>query len=152
MGKQTPTSKQAAVELAAQLSSNATYYAAILNPDHQLWRDLGGTGREHLRTLQFLRMEQNRPLLLAALQSLKPREALETLRMIVSWSVRFLIVGGLGGGTMEKQFGEKARQVRDGEATTAKDVAALMAAVVPGDAEFQSSFSNARVSQAWLAR
>ncbi|MCP4547156.1 MAG: DUF262 domain-containing protein [bacterium] len=150
--KTATTSKQAAIALGAELQAHAHLYAALLNPNHTHWVGVGGTAKEHVATLQLLRMEQNRPLLLAGLRHFSVPEVRKTLRLIVSWSARFLVVGGLGGGTMERHYSDRANEVRSGEITTAEELARAMAGVVPTDAQFRSSFSTVRVSQTWLAR
>jgi Protein of unknown function (DUF1524) len=71
---------------------------------------------------------------------------------MVSWSVRFLIAGGGGGGVLDKAYGSRAREVSRGEITTAKQLRERMADVVPNDETFKSAFSNATVRKTNLAR
>jgi hypothetical protein len=102
--------------------------------------------------LRLLRMAHNRPLLLAIMARFDIAEARIALRLLVSWAVRSLIVGGVGGGTLERHYSERAKGLSDGQLHTGKKLAEAMAVVVPTDAQFESAFSAARVSQSYLAR
>jgi uncharacterized protein with ParB-like and HNH nuclease domain len=144
--------KQSAIDFASELAENARLYAAILNSDHEVWQPLGTDSRQHVQTLLNLRLEQYRPLLLAALVKFAPRELKKTLRLLVSWNVRLLVVGGLGGGTMERYYADGGKKIRDQEIKTASDLVKYAVAFVPGDAEFEAAFATATVSQAFLAR
>jgi len=144
--------KQAAVDFSIELSNNARLYAAILNSDHELWIPLGSETRQHVQTLLNLRLEQYRPLLLACLESFSPKELRKILKLLVSWNVRFLIVGGLGSGTMEKYYANGGKKVRDKEITLAGELAKYFLNYVPDDSQFEVAFSNARVTQNFLAR
>jgi uncharacterized protein with ParB-like and HNH nuclease domain len=145
-------SKQNAFDFADQLSDGAKLYAALLNPRHELWNKYSPKAREHIETLMQLRLEQFRPLLIAVLSRFTPAEVTKTLHYLVSASVRFLVVGGLGGGTMERVYSETAVKVQKKDITGAKGVAASLAKFVPTDSEFRANFATARVSQSYLAR
>ncbi|MCY1078540.1 DUF262 domain-containing protein [Archangium lansingense] len=149
--KKTPN-KQSAVKLADELADSAQLYAAIVNPNHVHWANYGASARKHLETLQLLRMEQFRPLLLAVLAKFDAKNVERTMALLVSWSVRFLVVGGLGGGSLERHYALKAQEVRSGAITNAAQLAKEMLSVVPTDAEFENEFKVARVSQSYLAR
>ena len=150
--KEKITSKQSAIDLALNLEENAFLYAAILNPQDEAWQKYGSTARQHLEILHTLRMTQNRPLLLAILKHFDTNSVRTSLRLLVSWSVRFLICGGVGSGGMEQRYSESARRVRSAEIKDSQSLIGFMSDIVPGDAQFESSFSNARASQAYLAR
>ncbi len=150
--KRTIRTKQSAIDFSSELAENARLYAAILNSDHEVWQPLGTASRQHVQTLLNLRLEQYRPLLLAALVKMPPKELKKSLRLFVSWNVRLLVVGGLGGGTMEKYYADGGKKIRDGEISTAAELMKYATAFVPGDAQFEAAFATATVSQAFLAR
>jgi uncharacterized protein DUF262 len=137
--KGTIKSKQAAIGLANDLGENANLYAAILNPSHSFWNDFAPSTRKHIATLQQLQMQQVRPLLLAV-ATLPKVEVARALRLLVNYSVRFLIVGGLGGGALEDQYARLAIKIRSNKITTAKALAQELGKVVPLDVAFRSSF------------
>ena len=150
--KKTVNSKQGAIDLAKQLSDEAAAYAAMLNPGHPRWKALGGNTRKDIETLLGLKMEQFRPLLLAALASFSNAQIKKVLSYLVSASVRFLVVGGLGGGTMERVYSDTAAKVRAKTITSARAVAKELASTVPSDKEFETSFESVKVPRAYLAR
>jgi len=144
--------KQSAIDFSVELADNARLYAAILNSDHDFWQSLGSGGRQLVQSLLYLKLEQYRPLLLACLHTFPPKEILKTLKLLVSWNVRLLVVGGLGGGTIERYYSLGGKKVRDKEISSANELIKFAVDFIPGDAEFEASFSTARVSQAYLAR
>jgi hypothetical protein len=105
-----------------------------------------------MATINLLRMVQIRPLLLAILSGFSPVEVKKILPVMVSWGVRFLISGGLGGGTLERHYSERARDIQSGAITSASGVLDAMKTIVPSDGQFQTAFSTARVSTNYLAR
>ena len=145
-------SKQKAIDFATALGEEADNYTSLLSPHSQLWNAYGAETRNHLETLITLQAEQIRPLMLSVVKLFTIGEAQKAFRLFVSWSVRFLIAGGGGGGTMERNYSARAVSIREGEITTATDLAKSMAGIIPNDAEFESAFSTARVSQTHLAR
>lgn len=144
--------KSDAVQLAKDLEAGAGLYAAMLNVDHPAWKSYGSSTREHMGTINTLGMVQIRPLLLAVLETFAVSEVKVALRNMVSWGVRLLIVGGLGGGVMEDHYSDAARRVRKKEIKNAAALRAALSKVIPNDAVFQESFSIARVSKSALAR
>lgn len=146
------TSKQAAIDLTTELADNARLYAAILNSEHELWKKYSTTTHHHMATINLLRMIQIRPLLLALLSKFSNVELQKIFPVMVSWGVRFLVSGGLGGGTLEKHYSDRAKEVRNGELETAVSLVDKMSDVVPSDKKFEDAFSTTRVSKNYLAR
>jgi hypothetical protein len=62
------------VEFIGELQKAAVVYSALLSSNHEYWEDLGATVRTNVESLLRLELEQNRPLLLAALQHFTTRE------------------------------------------------------------------------------
>lgn len=139
-------------EFVTNLQGAASIYAALLSSGHDYWDDLGATVRENIETLLRLDLAQHRPLLLAVLQHFTVPEKKALLRSLVSWSVRGIVVGGIGGGTAEKAFCGAAKKIRDGQIHTTQDVLEEIGAIVPSDAQFKESFATARVPKATIAR
>jgi hypothetical protein len=146
------SSKQAAVDLALGLEAGARFYAALLSSGHELWNEYGASTRQHIDTINLLRMVQVRPLLLAILAKFSIQEAKKAFRMVVAWGVRFLVHGGLGGGVLEDNYCQRASAINADTISTAKQLGLAMASVVPSDKAFEDAFANATISQAYLAR
>jgi hypothetical protein len=143
-----------AVETIAALSSNASDYIAILLPrDHSRWNEFSRSAKDSLYTISHeLGGEQIRPLILAVVRNFSVKEAEKALELMVSWSVRFLIAGGGGGGLLDKNYGLRARDITKGDISTAKQLREKMADVVPNDESFKRAFSTATVRKTNLAR
>ncbi len=145
--KEKITSKQKAIDFSNTLANSARTYAAIVNTDNELWASYGSEARSYMAILNLLGMTQIRPLIISILQQFSPTEVKKSLRLFVSWAVRFVIVGGVGGGTLENHYSTRASEVT---AETIKTAAALlkeMRAIVPSDDDFQIAFSSATVSR-----
>lgn len=140
------------VSFSDQLDQESSLYGAIISPEHEFWTSASAATQDALRTLDLLGLVQFRPTLLAALVHLPMPEVEKLLVLLVSWNVRLLIVGGLGGGVMESRYSEIGQDIRRGEVKTANDIANLAQAFVPNDSEFRSAFAEARVSTVRIAR
>jgi hypothetical protein len=72
--------------------------------------------------------------------------------MIVAWTVRFLICGSGGSGTLETAYADRAAGVSSGKVSTAQALWEPMKAIVPDDVTFKDKFAKATVSNANLAK
>lgn len=146
------TTSASALSFLSTISSAATDYAALFNPEHEKWNDYDDSIRRSISTImRDLRVAQIRPLMFAVAQKFSSAEAARAFRMFVSWSVRFLIVGGRGG-FLDRNYALLAEQVGTGKIKTADALADAARDVVPTDSAFEESFKSAQVSQAHLAR
>ena len=143
-----------AISMVNLLDTFATDYIALLTPaDHLRWADFDSKTRDYIATVtQELGIEQIRPLMLAVSQFFEIEEAKRVFRMFLSWPVRFLIVGGSGGGNLDKHYGLRAKEVSSREIRMAKSLAERMTDVIPGDEVFRNSFRTTNVRRTNLAR
>lgn len=148
------TKEQQAIDMVASLDSAAEDYVALLAPmQHPRWSDFPSSTRKTIDILtNQLESVQIRPLMLAVTRCFNKKETQKAFEMFVSWSVRFLIVGGGGGGKLDRYYGTRARDVTNGKIMSAKELAANMADVVPQNRQFQEAFSQANVRTSSLAR
>lgn len=140
-----------AAEFVSQLAYSAPSYAALLDGDHYRWHELG-VDRSLSDSVLRLSLEQPRPLLLAAMDTLDGDTLREVLEAIVSWGTRGLIVGGIGGGTNERYYATAAEAVRRGRARDRLTVAKELEPIIPPDAVFSSAFAERRVVNPRLSR
>jgi hypothetical protein len=150
--KEGVTTSQAAATFAKDLERSSKTYAALLNPSDAFWNPWGTATKEAISNLGKLGLEQIRPLLLAAVNNLTRAHAKRVLKASVSWAVRGLIVGGIGGGVAERAYCEGAVKISNKTVTTAPQVLSAITAVVPTDAVFKDAFKIARVSKHALSR
>jgi hypothetical protein len=143
--------KTEAIRLLNLLGEMANDYAAILNPQHPKWNEYGGDVRKAITTILYLGVTQIRPLMLAVARHFQPSHGTKAFRLMVAWSVRFLIVGGRGG-KLDEGYARLANEIHKGTIKTCKELQEKAAAFVPTDGQFRGSFETARVSVNKLAR
>lgn len=134
------------------LPDAARNYAALLDSEHELWTQYPEQLQGAAEALLRLDLKQYRPLALAVLQRFEGSELIRTFRGLVSWAVRGLIVGGIGGGAAERAYGLAAVKVRSGDLASAEDVLRQLIPIVPNDRDFTTAFAHARVPRAHVAR
>jgi hypothetical protein len=147
--------KHRAVEFVDEMEGNASDYAAIVSPDHKKWNTYDGyaTGvRNSIRTMQYLKVVNTRPLMLAVARHFSPEDADRAFRLFVNWTVRFLIVGGGRSGTLEEHYSLAAQEVASTKIKDTHSLAAKLSSIVPIDASFKQAFATATVSKRSLAR
>lgn len=146
--------RKQAVDITSALQQQANDYIALLTPlEHPRLSTFGREAKASLAAITtLLNIRQIRPLLLAILQHFDPAEARVAFEKCLSWSVRYLIVGGAGGGVLERYYGLRAKEVSAAEVKTAKQLAAKMDTIVPDDITFQRAFTIAEVSKIVIAR
>jgi uncharacterized protein with ParB-like and HNH nuclease domain len=138
------SSQKKAVEFASDLVDAARIYSAMRAPSHEYWKDYKSPTRDNLETLRLLDVSQSRPLLLAAMQQWKPPEINKTLKLLVAWTVRLIVVGGAGSGSTEAAFSKAAVDIRAGRIKDSKDLAQEFKSLVADDSEFENQFAVTR--------
>jgi Protein of unknown function DUF262/Protein of unknown function (DUF1524) len=152
--RQAVTGRQQAVDITIQLAADVVDYAALFSPlEHTGWKGYDKETRAYLYVMtRILQVVQIRPLLLAVIRSFTPQEAKKAFKDFLSWSVRFLVAGGAGGGVIERYYGLRAGEVATGKVKTADELKERMKGVIRTDAEFVEGFRQHRVSKVHLAR
>jgi len=79
-------------------------------------------------------------------------EVTKSLKLILSWLVRNLITGSMGGGTLEQTYANKAKEISDGNIKNAEELKEALLRLIPSDEEFKQKFEIATVSKHRLAR
>ena len=150
--KERITGTQQAVDLAVDLDRSAADYVALYDAASPRWRDLGARVQDAVFSFRELRVVQNRPLILAILRQFEDVEIRRSLPMLVSWTVRFLICGAGGSGTLENLFSTSAQKITAGEVASARQLLDSNRGSLPGDERFREAFSRATVTKNFLAR
>jgi hypothetical protein len=146
------TSKRNALNYSSELSEGARVYSALINTDHEFWSDFDPKVSGAVSTLNLLGMTQIRPLLLSILEKFDEKNVCTTFQKLVSVAVRFqIVVGGAGGGTMERLYADTAKSVTEGKITTSKEVISAFTNLPP-DSAFKTGFSIASISKQKIAR
>jgi len=150
--RDTVETPEQAVALATALAESAPLWAGMFDVDSDFWRALKPAAKERLRVLNALKVEQCRPLLLAAMRRMTANEIDAVVACILNWSVRWFVAGGGGAGVTERLYAETSKKVTDGAITTAAEIIAEFADKVPSDTDFQRAFAVVTVRRGWLAR
>jgi len=152
--KEKISGEHAAIETVMDLDDTSGDYIALLQAlDHPRLNFIGPDARATIYTITgLLGIEQIRPLMLAVLKSFSIDEAKAAYKKFVAWSVRYLIVGGGGGGLLDKHYGSLAQAVTKREILTAKGLSDRMSRNIPNDAVFQRAFESASVTKGTLSR
>ncbi len=145
-------SERDAREFVEGLQKAARLYAALLNSGHEYWQALGARARENVETLLRLQLEQHRPLLLSAMLHLTDVETRKLLRAMVAWSVRGMVVGGIGKGRTEAAYSAAAVAIREKRITTKEGLYRQLLPIIPPDEEFLGSFALMQESRSKIAR
>lgn len=150
--KERVTNEREAVEFVDDLKREARLYAALMNSENEFWQ-AGGTGlKKNVETILRLNLEQIRPLFLAVMKHFPPDELKKVLGAAIAWSVRGIIVGGIGGGTYEKRYCEAAVKVRQGEIKSEEELFTELSSMIPTDGQFLAAFAETQVTKSNLAR
>lgn len=145
--------KNQTITFITNLDRNTEMYLALLNPNHSLWKDYPVDCAIFISELKELRLTQNRPLILAILERFSDKEEVkEALRVITSWSVRNLITGVIGTGTLEKEFSNQAKLISEGIIKNTTEFKKSIQNLIPTDEQFISAFEITTVSKAYIAR
>ncbi|TNH14686.1 DUF262 domain-containing protein [Halomonas sp. BL6] len=145
------TSKRGSLKFSTELADTVRIYTALLNTDHDYWNDFSNDVAYSVSTFNLLGMTQIRPLLLALLNKFSAKKVSEAFKKLVSAAVRYQMVGGIGGGTLERVYSDTAKAVTEEKIKTPIEVIQAFKSV-PSDAAFLSAFSIATVSKQKIAR
>lgn len=145
--------KNQTITFISNLERNTETYLALLNPNHPLWKDYPSDCAAFISELKELGLTQNRPLLLAILGKFSNKEDIKNaLKLIVSWSVRNLITGVIGTGTLEKEFSNQAKRINEGKVRNTIELKKSVERIIPTDDQFKNAFKIASVSKSYIAR
>ena len=135
------------------LKNDVDKYLALLNHSLSFWDDYDSKCKDYIETLNYFGLTQYRPLVLMILKKFNNNEEVKkSLKLLVSWMVRNLIMGKLGGGTLEKAYIENAVKISREEITNARELRDSLKELIPTNEEFKDGFKIATVSKAKLVR
>jgi len=134
------------------LKNDVDIYKAILNHNSAFWSGYDNKCKEYIETLNYFGLEQYRPLLMSILKEFTKGEVTKSLKLILSWLVRNLITGRMGGGVLEQAYANVAKEVSNKNIKNAKELKGALTKFIPNDEEFKQQFGITTVSKHKLAR
>ena len=139
------TTAEAAFRLLDELERRAELFAAIFDPNHGYWLELGDA-RQHVRELELFRVRQATPLLFAAWESFSPADFVRVLRLVSAVSFRHTVVSGLNPNALEGVYHGAAKAVGERTARTPAAVFEHLRAIYVDDVKTRQDFSRLAVS------
>lgn len=121
----------------------ADWYVALADPNDELWDAYPGA-REHVRELVLYRVDQYKPLILAARGKLK-KGTTDLVRLLETCSVvsfRATIILHRNTADVLRAYQAAIRQVVDGDARTSAKIFEGLRSLYPSDEEFEVAFAN----------
>lgn len=146
------TGSQSALDVSDSLFKGAPLYVSICNPSREQWQEYGTQAPQDMTRLNLFGMTMMRPLILAILEHFKVSDVQKSLRLLVSWAVRFMICGGHSGTGIEKAYSDTAKAVRSGIIKSAAELVKGMNGKIPSDKTFREQFAIASSAKPYIAR
>lgn len=141
-----------AYNFAIELSKGASKYAALEDPNHEEWSNIGYNAKADLQVIARLNLVPIRILLMAAMDHFQVSELRKLIRATVSWSVRGMVTETINSTNTEEKYAEAAYSIRKGEATSVNQVRIILGTAIPSDETFKNAFSLMRVPKNMTAR
>ncbi len=135
--------KERVFSLIRELDENADLYAALRNPEDELWEK---EQKRYIGDLKMFSVRQPYPFLMAAYNKLEKQDFNKLLKACSIASFRYNVICNLHTGEQEKVYNDIAFNIAKGELKTAVDVIAKLKAVYPEDGVFGSAFADKELS------
>lgn len=140
-------SREKAFALLDDLEESAEWYAALDDPQDPFWQDYPPECRNHVRALRLFRVEQYKPLILAARQRFRKDggQLRQLLRLCMVVSFRYNIIGQRNTGDLKRAYNEAAVHLWKGEYPSTKQVKEGLGPIYLSDEELRDAFSSRTV-------
>lgn len=147
--KKSPTDVR---DFVKELNDDTKLYLAIFNHKDNYWTEHTENSKKYVETLNYLELEQYRPLVLSILKRFNDKKEVEmSLKLIVTWVVRNLITGSLGGGALESEYAELAKKIFTSEIKTSSKFKDNLKNI-PSDQAFKDRLLTVSLSKEKLSR
>jgi uncharacterized protein with ParB-like and HNH nuclease domain len=136
-----------AIELIDVLKKTAYLYAAILNPNDDFWLDYPNQKeiRQSLSELKLFGVTQPIPLIFA-INNFKKEWLPQLLKLLVSISFRYNVIGKLNPNLMEKVYNKIAMKLYNKEIKNFSEIKELLKEIYVNDDTFVNIFKSKEIS------
>lgn len=141
--KTTIRNKENAFSLIRELDENADFYAALSNPQDELWTEDQG---KYIGELKMFSIRQPYPLLMIAWKKLEKDDFNRILRACSIISFRYNVIGGMHPGEQEKIYNDIAFKIANGELKALNEISPILKNVYPEDDYFKAAFEEKELS------
>ena len=132
-------------DLIGNLELNAELFAALYNPNDDLWK-----GEKEIKTalseLQLFNIRQSFPLLLACHFQFSTNDFAKVCKMCSVISFRYSVIGGLKTNILEAVYNDAAVKVSKGQINSPSGVFEALKRIYPNDEAFQNAFNSIAIS------
>jgi len=143
--------KTEAIKMLTLLEEFSKDFAAILNPEHPKWNRYSHDVRKSIEVINLFKASQIRPLMLAVATYFNEKNTATSFRKLVSWSVRFIIVG-IRGGRLDEGYAKLANNIFKRTIKTDEHLKVESEKIIVNDAQFKTAFETATINTAKQAR
>lgn len=135
-----------------KLRKVATYYEALANPNHTYWSEFDPDYKKHLDALALFKVSQYKPVLLAAMSTMKSGDIIRLLKIISVISFRYTIVSSLNTGNLDRAYSSTALAISNKPEMRPKAVFELLSDIYVDDSRFESDFKQKQFNREAIAR
>lgn len=137
--------EQTVFEFLRELKDAAEIYAALDDPDSELWMPYP-EARRHVRVLKLLKVEQFRPVVLSAFTRFadRPERLTRLLRNLAIISVRAAVFR-INTGDLQRAYQATALRIETGELKSPLAITRDLADITPSDDQFRGAFAGLAV-------
>lgn len=132
-------------DLIGNLESNAELFAALNNPNDELWK-----GDREIKTalseLQLFNIRQSFPLLLTCHFRFSSTDFAKICKMCSTIAFRYSVICGFKTNVLETVYNEAAVKVSNNELTTPQGVFDVLKKIYPNDDAFHTAFTSSVIS------
>jgi hypothetical protein len=139
--RETVVQSQDALMFSERLLTGARIYAALSDPNHEIWQEKCPGRRPALNTLVLFNLVPNKILLLAAVEHLPPVQIEKLLKALISWSVRGMVMGTINRGRYEDIYSQIATDIRKGNITDISEIRDRVSDLIASDTDFKAQFA-----------
>ncbi|MFF2411376.1 DUF262 domain-containing protein [Streptomyces sp. NPDC058092] len=138
---------QDALTFSQKLLTGARIYAALSDPNHEIWQEKCPGRKPALSTLVLFNLVPNKILLLAAVEHLPPGQIEKLLKALISWSVRGMVMGTINRGRYEDIYSQIAVEIRKGTITDISQIRSRVNDLIASDIDFKAQFALATLGR-----
>lgn len=132
-------SKEKVFNLLRQMEQDIDTYAALANPEDELWN---AEQREFIRGLRMFNVRQPWPLFLAAYRTYGDNDFTSILRVSSIISFRYNVIGGLATNEQERIYNSAAQKIAGGEMPLLADAIRALGGLYISDERFRAAFAS----------
>lgn len=135
--------KETAFSLIRELDENADFYAALRNPEDELWT---ADQKKYISDLKMFSIRQPYPFLMISYNKLDKHDFYKLVRACSIASFRYNVICGLHTGDQEKVYNDISFRIAHNELKNAGDIIPRLKAIYPEDSVFSTAFIEKELS------